>query len=148
MLVNGNPTFNKIIDNIKNIHLLDCDKYKFNITIRNNILATNKYFHWYVYLNEIIGNDDRFSVFLKRVLKMGEANGDINKCSVALYDEINRIGYIDEISKTIKIFKEKNELWTNIKLTDDCLVCPNVTICMNKMCPKYMLLNNKAKNCI
>ncbi len=202
MLVNGSPTFNKIIDNIKRIHLLDCNKYKFNITIRNNILATNKDFHWYMYLKEIIGNDERFSVFLKRVLKMGgandenldiiksdhddifiehlnaakssglkivnnkntplcetcyasypysfifRANGDINKCSVALYDEINRIGYIDEISKTVKIFKEKNELWTNIKLTDDCLVCPNVTICMNKMCPKYMLFNNKVKNCI
>ena len=70
LLKNGQPTLKKIIENLDAIHKLP-DTYKFNIMIRNNILAGDRDFSWYDFLNERYGEDVRFGILVRQVCDLG-----------------------------------------------------------------------------
>lgn len=70
LLKNGQPTLKKIIENLDAIHKLP-DTYKFNIMIRNNILAGDRDFSWYDFLNEKYGEDVRFGILVRQVCDLG-----------------------------------------------------------------------------
>lgn len=69
-LKNGQPTLEKIIQNLDSIHKLP-DSYKFSIMIRNNILADNRDFSWYDFLDEKYGEDERFGILIRQVSDLG-----------------------------------------------------------------------------
>lgn len=77
ILINGGPTFDKIISNLINIR----DNYKnqtLTVSIRNNLLveAYDSIEEYYNYYNDLFGNDSRFSLFIRPVKDMGNENMD------------------------------------------------------------------------
>lgn len=188
-LVNGKGTLSSILQNIKEISALPVT-YDYRITIRNNILADQKEYHWYAYIADLINGDRRFSILLKRVLRMGgehdsdlniidnekdtnfqnhlnaaretelnvindnrvplcdvcyasypfsytfRPDGIINKCTVALYDSYNEIGFIDENTGEVYIDDNKNMAWIHPQYIEKCTKCSDLSMCMNKKCPK------------
>lgn len=63
---NGSPTYNIIINNLKNIKKLSKEEYPFKLIIRRNIL-NNENLEWYDEIGKELGGDNRFEVLVRRV---------------------------------------------------------------------------------
>ena len=66
----GSGTFSTIINNIKDIHDLSND-YKYNVTLRYNVLPENQDTSWYDYLGNLVKDDDRFGILIRPVSDLG-----------------------------------------------------------------------------
>ena len=71
-LVNGAPTLEVILNNLKEISSLP-EEYDFSIILRRNILPGDST-EWYNYLNKLFGNDRRFSLLVRAVSDWGGNN--------------------------------------------------------------------------
>ena len=71
------------------------------------------------------------------------ANGNISKCTVALEDDLNNIGFLDLDNGKMFIDKEKEKNWIEDDISDKCLNCSNLARCYNRVCP-YKRINNCA----
>lgn len=76
------------------------------------------------------------------------ANGDIEKCTIALDKKSNKVGYIDH-DKGVIINDDLNKLWYQSRLHDSCITCKDVCSCLNKMCEKYQIIDGiKCSKCL
>lgn len=57
-------------------------------------------------------------------------NGDLNKCTIALRSDFNRVG-----SLGTGIDASKNSVWSGDALKPKCFNCPMCLVCMNRCCP-------------
>lgn len=73
------------------------------------------------------------------------ADGSIMKCSVALNDEINRVGKI--IDNKVKINNTVNDLWCRNSYDYKCYRCKNILSCLNLSC-RYNSIKNKELTCL
>lgn len=135
----------------------------FSIILRRNILANDYDLSWYDYLNTKYGSDSRFSILAHTVNDMGgagvkalelpvgnsgrkfcyasfknhfsiRADGRVEKCTVALDEPENQIGYLD-LDGNMHINETKNKQWYQLDLKDNCYLCDQILTCMNKKCP-------------
>lgn len=109
-LKNGCATFQKIIDNLDKIHQLP-KNYKFHIMIRNNILANDRDYSWYDYLNEKYGEDDRFSIVVRAVNDMGKE--EVKKLNILSGEEKEKLikehlEYIEKLKIRCNNIEERN----------------------------------------
>lgn len=74
------------------------------------------------------------------------ANGKIQKCTVALDNPINDIGYIDKNGEVF-INDDKNYKWYKPDLKYSCYTCDKVLKCLNQKCPYSRLKTNNTKYC-
>ena len=98
-LKNGEPTLERILNNLDAIHRLPSDIYKFNIMIRNNIYADNSDFTWYKFLRKKYGDDERFGILVRQV---GNLGGDIDTKNILSEKEgklliQKHVEYIDKL---------------------------------------------------
>lgn len=89
-LLNGMPTFDRIIENLKSIR--DNKSLSLDVIIRTNIsLEISQILdEYYKYYNELFGHDKRFSLFVRLVGNWGGSRVDAFKPSI-----INRSSYKD-----------------------------------------------------
>lgn len=198
-LKNGQPTLQKIINNLDEISNLD-KNIDFKILIRNNIMANNREFEWYDFLKEKFGHETRFEYSVVPVAKLGgendhkfeiiednteiieehfnymdkiglpisrqitshvssgvcyaalpygfviRENGDINKCTIALNSDLNRVGKL--YSDHYILFKEKEFLWKKNRFFGKCKKCRSGLVCLNKACPFRLIDNGLRRKCI
>lgn len=70
-----------------------------------------------------------------------DTKGNILKCTVALYDDENKIGELNNFS----IDEHKQELWVNsYKFSPKCLECQLLLICKGGACPKRDIFNERS----
>lgn len=72
------------------------------------------------------------------------ANGNIEKCTVALGEDYNIIGKIEPKSGVV-IDEEKNSKWYKVPLEESCYECNSLHTCLNQSCPKD-ILSGKTEN--
>ncbi len=72
------------------------------------------------------------------------ANGEIQKCTIALKNGKNTVGRI--IGNTVFIDDSLNKCWTP-SLQTTCISCKRILSCMNKQCPKRVVLNEEGICC-
>lgn len=59
------------------------------------------------------------------------ADGRVEKCTVALDEPENQIGYLD-LDGNMHIDETKNKQWYQLDLKDNCYLCDQILTCMNK----------------
>ena len=72
------------------------------------------------------------------------ANGNIQKCTIALQNNKNTVGQI--IRGKVFIDTKLNQCWTP-SLQEICISCKRILSCMNKQCPKRIALNQENVCC-
>lgn len=73
-------------------------------------------------------------------------NGDINKCTISLKSDLNKIGKI--LEDKFSIYKEKEEIWIRDRFNGKCISCKSGLICLNKTCPMRLINNGLERKCI
>lgn len=76
------------------------------------------------------------------------ANGRIAKCTVALDDEINDIGYLDLEKGEMVIDYNSEEQWSYNPLSYNCYRCKKLATCCNRSCPLNKLRFNTDRCCV
>lgn len=62
------------------------------------------------------------------------ADGTLQKCTIALEEPLNKIGYLD-MDGNMHIDEELHKKWYDIPLNEKCYSCKKLISCMNKTCP-------------
>lgn len=75
------------------------------------------------------------------------ANGNISKCTVALENEINNIGYMDLNSGKMIINFNVEDIWSYNILSLKCESCDKQLICCNRSCPLWKMNSQNAIRC-
>ncbi|MCL1988460.1 MAG: radical SAM protein [Firmicutes bacterium] len=75
------------------------------------------------------------------------ANGRINKCTVALNDPANDIGYMNLDNGILEIDEEKSKIWYNTTLQEECTNCEKKIKCYNKSCSFSRIKSGKNICC-
>ena len=78
ILFDGSPTYEKIVSNLEQIKTLSNKEYKFKINLRRNILKGES-FDWYDSIGKRLGNDERFSMYVRRVFTSEKFEGKNNE---------------------------------------------------------------------
>lgn len=73
------------------------------------------------------------------------SDGRIEKCTVCLNHPKNLLGVVDP-DKGIVLNDSINQLWTNISLKQECYQCSELLSCMNRQCPKSVIVDGKKNN--
>ncbi len=76
------------------------------------------------------------------------ANGGIAKCTVAIEDDINNIGFLDLENGVMVIDEEKEKKWIEDAVTEKCLECSNLARCYNRVCPLKRINNCADMYCM
>ena len=75
------------------------------------------------------------------------ADGKIGKCTYALDDENNNIGYLDIENNRMVIDYNAEDLWAYNPLDTACYVCKNLATCCNRSCPLEKQKNLGSNRC-
>ncbi len=112
--VTGIGTLQTILGNLKAISDLK-KEYEFSIVLRHNILSEDRDFSWYDYLNQVFGDDKRFSVAVALVTDWGgESVKNLNLVQNEKREllRLDHELYLDKIG--MKCEKKKTEPFCNI----------------------------------
>lgn len=72
-----------------------------------------------------------------------DTKGNLLKCTVALYDEENKIGELESFA----VNEKKQKLWVNnYEFSQKCLECQLLLICKGGACPKRDIFNERTFN--
>ncbi|MCD7755560.1 MAG: radical SAM protein [Firmicutes bacterium] len=197
--VSGDGTLQTILANLQALSQLPKEEYRFQITLRYNILPDSACDSWYDYLYTLFGQDNRFRVLVRAVGNWGgssvdsldllqgdgipsaldrhtsylkkiglqsaensdgplsmicyagfphsmvfRADGTIGKCTVALYDPANRIGYVDD-TQGVLLDEDANRRWYRAELAPECTACKDMISCLNLQCPNARRLGASGR---
>ncbi len=70
------------------------------------------------------------------------ANGNIEKCTIALGNPLNIVGKIDSING-IMIDETQNRKWYSSRLKDECYKCSDLLSCLNLCCMKKIIIDGE-----
>lgn len=73
------------------------------------------------------------------------ASGKIEKCTIALDNPKNAVGYVDPIEGVL-IDEHANLLWSTADLKAECLTCPIVLSCLNIACRRKVIIDGQAES--
>lgn len=74
-----------------------------------------------------------------------QADGKIGKCTVALKDEKNCIGQVEDSG--IVLNEELNREWCECNITTECVKCPDVLSCLNLQCGRKKVIEGGKRFC-
>lgn len=141
VLKNGHGSYDRIIKNLSNAQKLDLN---FHILIRLNVSKENysDVENFLVTDAQLFKRDKRFQL-LFRMWVIIDIKGNLLKCTVALYDEENKIGNLD----SFVIDDQKQKLWiNNCEFSQKCSKCQLLLICKGGACPKRDIFNERTFN--
>ena len=127
-LVNGNPTFDKIINNLR--YFRDHIKVHFDMIIRTNVSLeiSQELNEYYMFFNEEFGNDSRFSLFVRLVGNWGGERVKLFKDSL-----LEKSAYKALFRTMCKI---KREINFNMNISD---LEPAGSVCSAVYCNKFTI---------
>ena len=70
------------------------------------------------------------------------ANGNIEKCTIAIDNPNNKVGYIDT-EKGVILDKNACDRWCTSNVEPKCFTCPDILSCLNQSCRKGVILDGK-----
>ena len=75
------------------------------------------------------------------------SDGMIYKCTVALYDSVNQIGYLTPAGE-MNLDSEKHEKWCSPRITPECKCCSVLSFCFNNYCPLKKINSEDDEVCL
>jgi len=72
------------------------------------------------------------------------ADGTLAKCTVALYNPLNAVGYLCEKNNKIEVDEKMHEAWVAKRVDAKCRSCDKFASCYNRGCP-LSFVNNKDR---
>lgn len=73
------------------------------------------------------------------------ADGRIEKCTIALDNPQNVVGYVDPIQGVL-VDESKNSRWSTADLKSECLTCPIVLSCLNIACRRKVIIDGHPES--